>query len=257
MTSVLILIIFYVYAFLSLLLFREQFGRSDGYDTPEDGGSWEGDPLQKTECNNLSECFIMQIHYGLRQGGLLEFTATGGGYDYKELKGEQKGWVWKVAFDLSFWLIITVFMMNIILGIIVDTFSELRGQQVEREGKLKDYCFLSDLHRSQFDQLYAKSNDESHTFAYHTKHNMNMWSYVKFIAYLKHKDPVDYTGPEAYIADLLEDNSAAWIPWNKCINLEEDEEEEDGDAAALRAELDEMKNQMKAIASAMQATKRQ
>jgi len=42
-----------------------------------------------------------------------------------------------------------------------------------------------------------------------------MWNYVFFIAYLKSKDPTDYTGIESYIAAKIADSDLSWFPLHK------------------------------------------
>jgi len=42
-----------------------------------------------------------------------------------------------------------------------------------------------------------------------------MWNYVNFIAFLKEKDPTDYTGIESYIEDKLKEGDVSWFPLNK------------------------------------------
>ena len=41
---------------------------------------------------------------------------------------------WRLLFDLSFFIIVITIGLNIVFGIIVDTFSELRDERVSDEG---------------------------------------------------------------------------------------------------------------------------
>ena len=84
-------------------------------------------------------------------------------------------------------------MMNVVLGITVEQFSALRNEQNERAAYLSNHCFVCGEHRSRFEQMAAKSGSSAHNFENHIKHEHNMWNYIKFIAYLKHKDPTEYT----------------------------------------------------------------
>jgi len=135
-------------------------------------------------CQTLYECFLKQLHYGLIMGTVTS-TLMSGAYDYDvQPSGD---WLGQVILDLTFWLVITIFMMNIVLGVIVDTFSALRAEQNEQESLLKNTCFICATHRAKFDQLAAKSGDPSKNFETHIRKNHNIWNYVKFIAYLRHK----------------------------------------------------------------------
>ena len=48
----------------------------------------------------------------------------------------------RFVFDLVFWFAIPVIFMNLVLGIIVDTFSELRTDKMERDLEYKSKCFI-------------------------------------------------------------------------------------------------------------------
>lgn len=59
----------------------------------------------------------------------------------------------RVIFDLSFFIVIIVILINLIFGVIIDTFSELRD---ERESILEDihnYCFICSLERDKLQLL--------------------------------------------------------------------------------------------------------
>ena len=58
----------------------------------------------------------------------------------------------RVAVDfLYFWVIIVV-LLNVIFGIIIDTFAELRGKSMEREFKTKKFCFICGISSEIFDK---------------------------------------------------------------------------------------------------------
>jgi len=97
------------------------------------------------DCQSLGDCFLKQLHFGLIQGAVTS-TLAGGGYDYAVV-GHGNSWISRVLLDLAFWLVLTVFMMNIVLGVIVDTFSALRADQNAREDALKNNCFICGTHR--------------------------------------------------------------------------------------------------------------
>ena len=51
-------------------------------------------------------------------------------YDY-ETENQSKWWI-KWAIEITFFMLINVISLNIIFGIIIDTFAELRDAQKER-----------------------------------------------------------------------------------------------------------------------------
>jgi hypothetical protein len=83
-------------------------------------------------CKNMRTCLLYILNLGLRNGGGIADSHTM--YSLSE-KGTAKV-LWKTFFDLMFFFVVNVIALNIIFGIIIDTFSELRGVGEER-GKLK------------------------------------------------------------------------------------------------------------------------
>ena len=52
-------------------------------------------------------------------------------------------------FDLTFFIFVNVTIMNIIFGIIIDTFSELRNRKNSKEDDKFNKCFICGQHRFQ------------------------------------------------------------------------------------------------------------
>ena len=79
------------------------------------------DPLV---CETLSTCFVYMVNQGLRNGGGIGDS----------MKPEPLGdrFFAKNIYELTFFIIINVISLNIIFGVIIDTFSQLRDEQQER-----------------------------------------------------------------------------------------------------------------------------
>jgi len=102
----------------------------------------------------------------------------------------------KVFFDLSFFIIVTVIGLNIIFGIIVDTFSELRDERYRIVEDMQSVCFICGLPSYDFDRKAAG-------FEYHVKKEHNMWGYLLFSIYLANKDRSEYTAFEGNFSFFL------------------------------------------------------
>lgn len=76
-------------------------------------------------CETLSTCFVYMVNQGLRNGG-------GIGDSMKPEPLHTGSFFAKNMYELSFFIIINVISLNIIFGIIIDTFSQLRDEQQER-----------------------------------------------------------------------------------------------------------------------------
>lgn len=75
-------------------------------------------------CSNLYTCFIYTMNWGLRNGGGIADSMT------VEPKGPS--FFAKNLYDVLFFIVVNVIALNIIFGVIIDTFSELRDEENER-----------------------------------------------------------------------------------------------------------------------------
>jgi len=63
----------------------------------------------------------------------------------------------RALYDLTFFIIISTIAMNIVFGIIVDTFSELRNKRYEIEADRLSSCFICSLRADEFERAGASS----------------------------------------------------------------------------------------------------
>lgn len=52
-----------------------------------------------------------------------------------------------------------------------------------------------------------------------------MWNYLFYIAYIREKEPTEYTGIESYVADQLDRNEIQWFPYYRALCLKDDSAE--------------------------------
>ena len=102
----------------------------------------------------------------------------------------------RVFYDLLFFFIVIIIVLNLIFGVIIDTFADLRSEKQTKEEILKNSCFICGLNRADFDNRTV-------TFEHHINNEHNMWDYLYFIVLLKVKDPTEFTGPESYVAEMI------------------------------------------------------
>jgi hypothetical protein len=77
----------------------------------------------------MLQCFLSTLHYGMRGGGgvgdfLPDMTAH---------PSNITGYYFRQIFDFTFFVIIITILLNIIFGIIIDTFAILRDQKATME----------------------------------------------------------------------------------------------------------------------------
>jgi len=159
--------------------------------------------VEKETCRNLLQCTIFIFYQGMSEEGNIKEvlrTASPGTYSY----------IPRIIYDSVFLIWVGVVLVNIITGLMVDTFSEIRGNKAERADTLETDCFVCGMQRSAYEDLGLKP--ESPTFEKHLNSDHNLWTYVYFVAYLRKKDPTEYNGIESYVRDQIDNISLDWIP---------------------------------------------
>lgn len=167
MTSMLGAILIYNFAIFAFLFLADNF-----FDATLNKGliNKAGDSV----CMSLLHCYFSCLNYGLRLGGGIgEFmTTTTEEYNRPNL-------IIKFFFDMSFFLIITTIILNVVFGIIIDSFAQLREQSAFVSDDIKNLCFMCNLDR------YTLDRDTEDGFDDHTERDHNIWNYVYFIVHLK------------------------------------------------------------------------
>jgi hypothetical protein len=57
----------------------------------------------------------------------------------------------RFVYDLSFFIIIIVLLMNLVFGIIIDAFGDMRDQRRETEDDISNKCFICGINRLKFE----------------------------------------------------------------------------------------------------------
>ena len=94
----------------------------------------------------------------------------------------------RALFDFAFFLIIVVIILNIVFGIIIDTFAQLRDQKHSIEEDTRKYCLICGQAANLFDRSVEGG------FSQHVAEAHNMWQYLYFMVHLRHKSEDEYTG---------------------------------------------------------------
>ena len=128
---------------------------------------------------------------------------------------------------------IVIIIQNLVFGVIIDTFADLRTEKNNQEDMIKNTCFICGeggregerereggreggereggegrggicshsatppgLPRAQFE-------NKDVTFQQHIDQSHNVWNYLFFIVHLKIKSTTEFTGPESYVYDKI------------------------------------------------------
>ena len=158
-------------------------------------------------CDNYPTCFWNTLGYGIRAGGGLGDVMAMP--DARRNLGE---YVYVSFFYMIFHITMLVILMNIILGIIIDSFAELRDIRNQIENDISNVCFICNITKQEF-------NNNGISYTKHTRLVHSMWNYVFYIVGLLEKDPNEYTGIESYIAAKYAEKELDWLPFQQTAML--------------------------------------
>jgi hypothetical protein len=116
-------IIMYSYAVVGFYAFRHDF---DG------------------DCESVPDCTAVTIYQGFRADL---------GSAIKGVDPSSDNWYARMAYDLSYFILMTTLFMNVLAGMVIDTFGSLRDETQSREEYQKTYCFISSLDRGEVDKV--------------------------------------------------------------------------------------------------------
>ena len=106
---------------------------------------------------------------------------------------------------MSFFALVTFVLLNIIFGIIIDTFAELREKRTKLMKDLHDNCFICGNNRFLFEIKRISWN--IHIHLHHSLH-----SYLAFLVYIRQKNEIECNGAEIYTKEKILNNDVAFFP---------------------------------------------
>ncbi|KAH3809582.1 hypothetical protein DPMN_137955 [Dreissena polymorpha] len=207
------LAIFYIYALLLFAFYSPIWTREDG-----------------KHCQTVYECYVSVIHHGLADSVYNQFTGHYGN-DFPKAVGV-------TFFDVSFFIIITTIGLNIIFGIIVDTFSQLRDSKWEIDKDMQTNCFICSRESYDFER-------HGGGFFKHTKEEHYQWAYLFFFIHLDETRPNDYSALELYVFKMLMEKNYDFFPTNRALSLEKEEDTNEQRMEHLQQQIDYLVTKMK------------
>lgn len=154
------------------------------------------DTENKANCSTLWDCFVTTVNEGAR-------SDSGIGNAMTEPLPED--YSWRVLFDLSFFIIVNVILLNIIFGVIIDTFGELRELKNNIIEDVNDRCFICGEERG---QIELRGVGWSRHFM--TQHSP--FSYLGFIVHIQDQPIQDCNGIEKHVRLLVAAKNTSFFP---------------------------------------------
>ncbi|KAH8049685.1 inositol 1,4,5-trisphosphate-sensitive calcium-release channel [Aureococcus anophagefferens] len=122
----------------------------------------------------------------------------------------------RVLVQLTFFILVTLLLINVFTGIILDTFSSLREELSGRKEKEKYECFVCGVDRTTLDDFGIDKED-------HETHEHNKWDYLLYLDHVRSRasDVAPLTGVAAYVAACDAAGDHDWLPLDTSFRLEQ------------------------------------
>jgi hypothetical protein len=182
LTLILLVIVVYLFTLIAFYYFYDEF---------------YSDELKENLCQTLMVCFITEINYALR--------SDGGIMPKRSFAQDGALAVGRFTYDLMFFFPINILLLNAILGIIVDTFKELREKKDQEDYDKDNICFVCGLSRHEI-----KSNGIN--YEEHCEYDHNIWCYSYFLLNLNRLQGQDMSTYELYVDSLIKSDNYSFFP---------------------------------------------
>lgn len=108
-----------------------------------------------------------------------------------------------------------VILLNMISGIIIDAFGDLRDERNNLEEDIRGKCFICGMKKFILDT-------KGEGWYTHIYKNHSVYNYLFFYIAMKQKNILDCNGVEKYIKEKLEYAAdISWIPQGRCVSIAE------------------------------------
>lgn len=202
LTVLLYLVVVYVFSIIGFYFFREDYNPSADLTEAQREGR---EPYQ---CQRLFQCFLISFDQGFKNNGGL------GGYLKAHTLGVSAYSYARLAFDQLYNVILLIMLLNIVFGVIIDTFASLRTGDTNTLTDMQNRCFICSIDAYTFDRA-TKHGFHDHIYMEH-----NMWHYLYLFVHVRKKPITEYNGLELYLAIRMAKKDVSFFPNHRALSLE-------------------------------------
>ena len=154
--------------------------------------------VEDNVCSSLLECTITYFNHGVRSGGGIGDILAEVPYD------NSMYWV-RFFNDFIFFILAILILLNMIFGVIVSIFSEIREKANFKENDQNNKCFICNIDRAIFERLKIKFED-------HKKFEHNIKTYIRFLIGLKLVNEKDLDADQSFIVNCIKKEEIKVFP---------------------------------------------
>jgi hypothetical protein len=178
-------------------------------------------------CLCLSFCFMTNFDAGIR--------ARGGAADQMiRISFERNNSLYyiRTIYDISNFLICIIIMIDLVFGIILGTFSDMREKERKYDSDKINNCFICHITR----ETVEKRKED---FKFHRDKKHYLWNYVDYMIFLKFSEPHELNAMNSFARHNLDMKSICFLPsvednYEETLaeNEEKEEEEKEGESSS-------------------------
>lgn len=135
--------------------------------------------------------------------------------------------------DFSWFMVVLVVIFNVVSGIIIMTFANLRDEKFKKDLDIHNRCFICGIEKD----VFEKKAGGPEGFKDHIKREQNLWNYLYFIFFIWEQDKDDDDGLEYYVRHCVDKSDLIWFPINKAMCFGKDEDSTKKLIGELREDL--------------------
>ena len=143
---------------------------------------------------------MITINNGLRDHG-----GVGDQLVKKSFYRKNNEYFGRFFFDILYFILLIIVLLNIIFGIIINTFRELRIKSQKKIFDLYNICFICGVEKDTIEK-------NSENFEIHTNEKHNLWNYTYYIIGLMFCNIQDLNSINSYAMEKIANKDISWIP---------------------------------------------
>ena len=169
-------IICFMYAFIAFYFLETEF--------------WSAD-IQDNQCVNMISCVVTAFNHPVRNGNGIGIVEPK--HPFYNNVGLSMG---RFFFDISYWTIINILLLNMVNGVIISSFGSKREEDDARDSDRKNKCFMCSVDTKSFQKLRVN-------YVTHIKTAHNVKHYIEFLMGIMIKETADLEDDEIYIKEQI------------------------------------------------------
>ncbi|CAD8201229.1 unnamed protein product [Paramecium pentaurelia] len=163
----------------------------------------------KNLCNHLWQCVYVTFDWTFKTDGSVggRFMENIGEQAEEMYMNNLNNYYGRFFYDNIINIIIKLCIINVLLAVIIISYSELRSVQKQKEKDQNHKCFICGIDRLVFDKTSQNTG-----FWHHIKVEHNIWNYLFYMCYLRMKQSNFNNGVDNYIRAKQMASDYSWFP---------------------------------------------